>query len=200
MIEAGEELLKIAVAVEQATTGNILSTYASFLSTVNGTISDFVEGIGNLSSSELMDFLEGKFGDTTVADDGKNNTTTDNPYQYNPVDPDRDNFRGGQGTGEFPSQGASLSGGSNVAIAGINGDVLTAMKQLVDTNNVVAAQVNADSDSVNANKESLAELKEVKGHLAQLIQEVATNTSVARNIAAAATNTADSTFRLNAFG
>ena len=74
------------------------------------------------------------------------------------------------------------------------------MKQLVETNNVVAAQVNADSDSVNANKESLAELKEVKGHLAQLIQEVATNTSVARNIAAAATNTADSTFRLNAFG
>ena len=200
LIEAGEELLKIAVAVEQATTGNILSTYASFLSTVNGTISDFVEGIGNLSSSELMDFLEGKFGDTTVADDGKNNTTTDNPYQYNPVDPDRDNFRGGQGTGEFPSQGASLSGGSNVAIAGINGDVLTAMKQLVETNNVVAAQVNADSDSVNANKESLAELKEVKGHLVQLIQEVATNTSVARNIAAAATNTADSAFRFKAFG
>ena len=74
------------------------------------------------------------------------------------------------------------------------------MKQLVETNNVVAAQVNADSDSVNANKESLAELKEVKGHLVQLIQEVATNTSVARNIAAAATNTADSAFRLNAFG
>ena len=74
------------------------------------------------------------------------------------------------------------------------------MKQLVDTNNVVAAQVNADSDSVNANKESLAELKEVKGHLVQLIQEVATNTSVARNIAAAATNTADSAFRFKAFG
>jgi hypothetical protein len=201
LIDAGEELLKIAVEVEQATTGKILSTYASFIAKVNGTISDFVQGIGNLSDSELRDFFEGKFGDTTEASDGKNNTTTDNPYQYNPVDPDRDNYRGGQGTFEFPSQGAELSGGSNVAIAGLNGgDVLTAMKQVATNVESVATQVSATASGSTADKESLAELKEVKGHLVQLIQEVATNTSVARNIAAAATNTADSAFRFKAFG
>ena len=201
LIEAGEELLKIAVEVEQATTGKILSTYASFIAKVNGTISDFVQGIGNLSDSELMDLLKGKFGDTTEASDGKNNTTTDNPYQYNPVDPDRDNYRGGQGTFEFPSQGAELSGGSNVAIAGLNGgDVLTAMKQVATNVESVATQVSATASGSTADKESLAELKEVKGHLGQLIQAVETNTSVARNIAAAATNTADSAFRIKAFG
>ena len=201
LIEAGEELLKIGVEVEKATTGKILSTYASFIATVNGTISDFVQGLGNLSDSELMDLLKGKFGDTTEASDGKNNTTTDNPYQYNPVDPDRNNYRGGQGTFEFPSQGAELSGGSNVAIAGLNGgDVLTAMKQVATNVESVATQVSATASGSTADKESLAELKEVKGHLVQLIQEVATNTSVARNIAAAATNTADSAFRIKAFG
>jgi len=201
--KSAETMLEIGAGIERLTTGNVLTTYSSFLERVNNGVRVFVEGIANLPTSTLNAILSGKGIVDTVIDSfgGKNNTTTDNPYRYNPVDPDRNNLRGGQGTGEFPSQGAELSGGSNVAIAGLNGgDVLAVMKQQVAETKNVTAQVIAAAPGSNADKESLAELKEVKGLLGQLIRAVDNNTSVAQTTARANQNQADSSFRYNAFG
>ena len=192
LIDAGEELLKIAVEVEKATTGDMLTTYASFLATVNGTIADIVGAISNFSPAELLDFFSTIGEPVNEKGGGEGGAKS---------------LEGVGGSGEFPEPsgpdgpGASLSGTSNVPIAGlVGGDILTAMKQQVAAVDNVATEVNAIASGSTADEDSVAELKEVKGLLGQLIQAVDNNTKVARTTATATVNAANSQVRFNAFG
>jgi hypothetical protein len=191
--KSAETMLEIGAGIEKLTTGNVLTTYSSFLERVNNGVRVFVEGIANLPTNALNALLSGKGIVDTIIDTVKGS------------DIGVDMGQGGRKTlleerGVPPeAMMVSETRPENFAVAGLNGDVLTAMKRAEEaTNNVVAAQVNADSDSVNANKALLDKQDALVAKLGELLDETRLQNSYLQKSARANQTQADSAFRLNA--
>lgn len=190
--KSAETMLEIGAKIERLTTGNVLTTYSSFLERVNNGVRVFVEGIANLPTDALNLLLSGKGIVDTVIDIVKGS------------DIGVDMGQGPRGLleerGVEPAASLVMEARpENFAVAGLNGDVLTAMKQAkAATDSVVAAQVNADSNSVNANKALLDKVDTLIVKNNDLLDETRLQNSYLQKSARASQTVADSTYRLNA--
>jgi hypothetical protein len=188
-------MLEIGAKIERLTTGNVLTTYSSFLERVNNGVRVFVEGIANLPTNALNALLSGKdIVDTFIDSLPGGSDIGVNMGQEIP-----DNLLKKKGVDDEAMLVSEIRP-ENFAVAGLNGgDVLTAMKQVKgSTDNVVAAQVNADSNSVNANKALLDKLDTQVAKLGELLDETRLQNSYLQKSARASQTVADSTYRLNA--
>jgi len=193
--KSAETMLEIGAKIERLTTGNVLTTYSSFLERVNNGVRVFVEGIANLPTAALNALLSGKdIVDTFIDSLPGGSDIGVNMGQEIP-----DNLLKKKGVDD-EAMLVSETRPENFAVAGLNGgDVLTAMKQVKgSTDNVVAAQVNADSNSVNANKALLDKLDTQVAKLGELLDETRLQNSYLQKSARASQTVADSTYRLNA--
>ena len=193
--KSAETMLEIGAKIKRLTTGNVLTTYSSFLERVNNGVRVFVEGIANLPTATLNALLSGKdIVDTFIDSLPGGSDIGVNMGQEIP-----DNLLKKKGVDDEAMLVSEIRP-ENFAVAGLNGgDVLTAMKQVKgSTDNVVAAQVNADSNSVNANKALLDKLDTQVAKLGELLDETRLQNSYLQKSARASQTVADSTYRLNA--